>query len=272
MNKRTYSTPSGKISYWINYNNFNQPTLVFLPGLTANHHLFDKQIKFFENKYNLFVWDPPGHGKSIPFKLNFSLRDKAHWLNEILNLEQIEKPILIGQSMGGHLSQMFLHEFPDKAIGFISIDSSSLNRNYYTKLELDLLKWMEPVYRLFPWKLLLITGPIGCAETKYGRKLMREMTQEYSGNHSYYAQLVGHGFKILAQAIEEKSDFNVDCPCLLICGEKDKAGSAKYYNRKWHQKTGIPLKWISGAGHNSNTDQPELINLLIELFTEKLRI
>ena len=29
-------------------------------------------------------------------------------------------------------------------------------------------------------------------------------------------------------------------------------------------KTKIPLKWIEGAGHNSNTDKPEMINSLLE--------
>lgn len=36
------------------------------------------------------------------------------------------------------------------------------------------------------------------------------------------------------------------------------------YNKAWHKKTGIPIEWIKGAGHNSNTDAPETINRLIE--------
>ena len=40
----------------------------------------------------------------------------------------------------------------------------------------------------------------------------------------------------------------------------------KKHNKAWHQKSKIPLKWIEGAGHNSNTDKPELINSLIEEF------
>ena len=38
------------------------------------------------------------------------------------------------------------------------------------------------------------------------------------------------------------------------------------YNREWHRRTKIPLKWIEGAGHNSNTDKPEMINSLLEEF------
>ena len=53
---------------------------------------------------------------------------------------------------------------------------------------------------------------------------------------------------------------------LLICGTQDHAGSCIRYNKAWHQKSKIPLKWIEGAGHNSNTDKPELINSLIKEF------
>jgi pimeloyl-ACP methyl ester carboxylesterase len=57
---------------------------------------------------------------------------------------------------------------------------------------------------------------------------------------------------------------------LLICGEQDRAGSCIRYNKAWHKKTGIPIAWIRGAGHNSNTDQPETVNRLLEQFTAKL--
>ncbi|HOF46451.1 MAG TPA: alpha/beta hydrolase [Bacteroidales bacterium] len=35
---------------------------------------------------------------------------------------------------------------------------------------------------------------------------------------------------------------------------------------KWHKRSGIRLEWIKGAGHNSNTDKPEVVNRLIEEF------
>ena len=52
--------------------------------------------------------------------------------------------------------------------------------------------------------------------------------------------------------------------------EKDKAGSAKSYNKKWHQREGLPIKWIKNAGHNSNADQPDEINSLIEKFISEV--
>jgi pimeloyl-ACP methyl ester carboxylesterase len=35
--------------------------------------------------------------------------------------------------------------------------------------------------------------------------------------------------------------------------------------------TGIPLKWIKDAGHNSNTDAPKIINKLIDDFIDNLK-
>ena len=58
--------------------------------------------------------------------------------------------------------------------------------------------------------------------------------------------------------------YSIECPALLICGKKDKAGSCIRYNRAWHAKTGIPIEWVKDAGHNANTDQPEMVNSLIE--------
>ena len=61
MTERTYATPLGTIHYWVHIMDADITTLVFLPGLTADHRLFDKQIEYFENKYNVLVWDAPAH-------------------------------------------------------------------------------------------------------------------------------------------------------------------------------------------------------------------
>lgn len=271
MIKHTYETTSGTIHYWFNMIDGSKPTLVFLPGLTADHRLFEKQIAYFEHKYNVFVWDAPGHADSWPFRFDFTLMDKAKWLGEILEKEQIEKPIIVGQSMGGYVGQAFAELYSDRLKGFISIDSAPLQRKYVTGMEIWLLKRMEPVYFYYPWKSLLKAGTNGVATSEYGRNLMREIMMGYDGDQKRYSKLSGHGFKILAEAMEKDLPYELKCPALLICGEKDKAGSCIRYNKAWHKNTGIPIEWIKNAGHNSNTDQPELVNDLIEELAEIVR-
>lgn len=265
MIERLYETPCGTIHYWTNEIQSKSGTaLVFLPGLTADHRLFDKQIDYFKDKYRVLVWDAPEHAASWPFDSSFNLSDKTRWLNGIFEQENITTPIIIGQSMGGYVGQMYSQLFPDKLKGFISIDSAPLQREYVTSAEIWLLKRMEPVYRHYPWKALLKTGSNGVATSDYGRKLMHKIMMVYDGNQERYARISGHGFRMLAEAMEADLPYEIKCPALLICGEKDHAGSCIRYNKAWHKKTGIPIEWIKGAGHNSNTDKPDIVNALIE--------
>ena len=269
MKEKILKTPSGAIHYWTNEILLSRKTLVFLPGLTADHHLFDRQTESFENEYNLLTWDAPGHAASRPFRLDFSLMDKAIWLHKILKKEGISFPILVGQSMGGYVSQCFMQKYPGEAVGFISIDSAPLKRSYVTGAEIWLLKRTEPMYRAFPWNTLKRIGADGCAVSRYGRKLMRGFLDSYTKDE--YCKLSGHGMKLLAEAMEADLPYEIDCPVILICGEKDRAGSAKSYNRRWAKRERIPIHWIREAGHNSNTDKPEEVNQIIRDFARSIQ-
>lgn len=268
--EKIYETQSGNIHYWISITNKNSITLAFLPGLTADHRLFDKQIEYFENKYNVLVWDAPAHSASWPFAFDFDLMDEAAWLNGIFEQEEITNPVIIGQSMGGYVGQAYAQLYPDKLKGFVSIDSAPLQRKYVTGIELWLLKRMEPVYYYYPWKALLKSGSNGVAVSEYGRTLMKKMMLVYDGAKKRYAQISGHGFRILADAMEKDLAYEIKCPALLICGEQDHAGSCIRYNKAWHKNTNIPLEWIKDAGHNANTDKPETVNHLIENLIESI--
>lgn len=270
MIEKIFNTPLGDIHYWLSRQSTKERlTLVFLPGLTADHRLFEKQIEYFKDKYDLFVWDAPGHGLSRPFRLDFDLMEKAAMLHDILEKEGIRHFVLVGQSMGGYVSQAFLERYPKEAAGFVSIDSAPLQRCYMSWWEIALMKRTEPVYRVYPWKLLLKQGTEGVAVTEYGRRLMLDMMMTYDGRQREYAALAGHGYQMLANAMEADLPYEPHCPVLLICGEKDAAGSCKSYSRRWQRDTGYPLEWIPNAGHNSNTDRPDIVNRLIEEFIDK---
>ncbi len=271
MEEKSFPTRCGTIRYWVGAGAEQAaPQLIFLPGLTADHRLFETQLAYFEGKFPVLVWDAPGHAASWPFSLTFTLPDKARWLEEILRQEGFDAPVIVGQSMGGYVGQVYAELFPGKLKGFVSIDSAPLQREYVTAAEIWLLKRMEPVYRHYPWKSLLKSGTEGVATSAYGRELMREMMLTYDGDQARYAALAGHGYRILAEAMEAGLPYRIPCPALLLCGEKDRAGSCIRYNRAWHKKTGIPLVWLEGAGHNANTDAPERVNALIADFVQKL--
>jgi len=268
MIEKVFNTNKGIIHYWTSSGSEERPWLIFLPGLSADHRLFEKQLEEFKDDYNLFVWAAPGHGSSRPFELSFSLADKAEWLHNILIHEEIARPVIIGQSMGGYVAQALMEIHPDCLSGFVSIDSAPLNMKYMKKWEIFVLKNTNFIYSAYPWSLLKKHGAIGCSETDYGRHLMYTMMDTYLKKE--YCALVSHGYKILAEAIEANLAYEVSCPTLLICGERDKAGFTKRYNSAWAKQSGLPIQWIPDAGHNSNTDKPELVNSIIREFLSNI--
>ena len=272
MKERIYHTLTGEIHYWMHRteteHNSSDPDfwLIFLPGLTADHRIFDKQIEFFQKNYHCLVWDAPAHGMSRPFVLHFSLDDLAHYLHDILEIEQIEKFILVGQSMGGYIAQTYEQRYGGKTQGIVSIDSAPIQREYYEKWELLSLKHTEGMYKSFPWKLLISMSVTGNAETAYGQECMRNIMLDYEKYE--FCCLAGHGFRILAEKIEQDDEAKITCPVLLLCGENDQAGFVKRYNEMWTKRTEYPLVWIPNAGHISNTDNPEAVNAQIQHFVK----
>lgn len=267
MERKEWHNEHGVVIYWTSEQpDANRKTLVFLPGLSAEHHLFDYQIKYFETSYNCLTWDAPAHAESRPYELTFSLQDVAKLLHEILEKEHISQPIIIGQSYGAYITQMYMELFPNTLSGFVSIDSAPLQLKYYKKWELWVLQYMEPAYRFYPNLIRSVIN--SCSETPQGRENMRNAILVYS--RKGLCKLTGYGFLTIYNAICENLEYRIDCPTLLICGKQDKAGLTKKYNRNWNAKTGFELVWVNHAGHNSNIDQPDFVNKHIDEFLQKL--
>jgi pimeloyl-ACP methyl ester carboxylesterase len=85
-----------------------------------------------------------------------------------------------------------------------------------------------------------------------------------------YCRLAAHGYKMLADAVKAKRAYDIDCPLLVLCGEKDAAASTKRYNRMWEKREGVNLVWVPGAGHNANVDNPAFVNAQIERFLDEI--
>ncbi len=267
-----FNTDEGTVHYWTSRCSSapaqNASWLVLLPGLTADHTLFDAQIDHFAGKCNVFVWDAPAHGLSRPYPLDFSMDDYARILHAILQIEDIQRPVLVGQSLGGYVAQAYMDLFPDCVSGFISLDSAPLKKKYYPKWEIAALRHTKGMYLAIPWSLFLRWGPAGTAQTQHGRANMRAMMEQYDKRS--YCELAGHGYTMLADAIDANRPYDISCPALLLCGEKDQAGDVRPFNRKWTVGENIPLVWVPGAGHNSNVDNPAFVNDQIERFLAKL--
>ena len=98
-----------------------------------------------------------------------------------------------------------------------------------------------------------MAGQVSATQKSYDN--MMQMLSPYDKNE--LCHLMGLGY---AGFLNDNCELKIPCPVLLILGEKDKTGKVVQYNKEWTQKTGYPLKIISGAAHNVNVDKPEEVN------------
>lgn len=262
MEEHNYASDRGAVRYWLTTTASNDPWLVFLPGLTCEHHLFDFQIEHFRGLCNTLVWDAPAHGESRPYAADFTLSEVAELLFAILQREGITNPILVGHSFGAFVAQMLIDLHPGCAGGFACIDSMPLQRKYYSKFDLAFLKHTYWMYRCIPWKQLVSWGAKGTAASPEGRRNVKEAMLSYQPEE--FRRLIAHGFAAIAEAIEQDCTVTIDCPAVLLAGEKDPVGYVRTWAPTWAENIGAEVYTVPQASHNACIDNPAFVNNIIE--------
>ena len=263
MQAKILTTPRGNVCYWVDAVP-GAKALVLLHGLTADHTLFDQQVKALAGRYTLLLWDAPAHGASRPYR-DFTYAHAVEDLLAILDAEGLERVTLVGQSMGGFVAQAFIAEHPQRVEGFVGIDTCPLGEDYYSRSDRWWLRQVEGMALWYPLPLLRWAMTRQCARTPYGRANMRAILQQYGKRE--LCRLMGLGF---GDFLTINRDITIPCPTLLMIGEFDKTGKVRQYCDAWHEKTGFPLLVIANAAHNANADQPERVNQAIQQFVDGL--
>lgn len=164
--------------------------------------------------------------------------------------------------MGGYVAQVFDVLFPGRARGIVSVDSAPLGRDYYKRWELACLPFVTRMFYLYPWETLKKTSAEGNAATPEGRAIMSSILAGYEKDE--YCRLSAHGFAMLADVVRSDEYAEPTAALVLIVGELDRTGFIRKYNELWSARTGLPIRWIEGAAHNANADNPAAVNAVIE--------
>ena len=264
MEHKTIITARGTVHYWISYAKKSDPTLVFSHGVTADHTLFEKQIEFFEGKYNLITWDIPLHGLSRPYS-NFSYRNCAEDLCGILDAEKLDKVVLTGMSLGGYPSQVFAELYPKRTLGLVALDTTPFGLKYYSKSDIWWLKHTAQMAGWYSAKTLKKSMAKSVSRSDYSFDMMTKMLAPL--NKAEIIEQMDIAYRMF---IEENHDIAFSYPLLILVGEYDFTGKVKQYCRAWAKDTGNTIIFIKDAAHFSNGDNPEQVNAEIEKFIESI--
>lgn len=264
MEHRLSSGQSGHVHYW--KEGQGDPCIVFTHGAVMDHGLFQYQIEYFSERYKVIVWDVPMHGRSRPYD-GFTLQKAANELIRILDAEQAEKAHLVGQSMGGYISQIAARDHPERVVSLTAVGSSPMQPSYFSALDIWLLSITPPILRFYPYDRLIKTIAEQIAIEEEPQDYALETLKGYSRKE------ISEIMDIVYRGIREYGQESVlPVPILIVFGEADRTGKVQIYSRQWAEREKRSVEIIPNAGHNANMDNPHEFNRILGEFLRKIEI
>ncbi|MCG7334910.1 alpha/beta hydrolase [Sporosarcina sp. ACRSM] len=120
-------------------------TIIAVHGLTGNHKTFYHYRKLLEGDYTFISYDLRGRGNSSPADENTSLFKHAEELKTFIEMKKIEKPILMGYSMGAYICALVASEV--EVSGLILLDGAGTTEERQRELIIPSLSRLNKSYR-----------------------------------------------------------------------------------------------------------------------------
>lgn len=104
--------------------NTQKPALILIPGLSCDADSWRNVLTAFEKDYAIYLVTFAGFGgRPVPEKLAAQPRqDFEASLLQLIRDEKLNKPVLIGHSIGASLSQWFATQHSDQIRGVVAVD------------------------------------------------------------------------------------------------------------------------------------------------------
>lgn len=236
--------------------------VLFIHAAFVNHNMFQKQIDYFQDKYNILTLDIIGHGKSTKTRKGDSIDRMSAWISEILKAEKIEKIHLIGISLGAVLAQDFANQYPEAVQSLACFGGYDIN-NFDVKMQREngAAQMLMMLKAIFSVKWFAKSNKKISAYTLQAQNDFYEMNIEFPKRSFMYLASLNSMINV-RQAKPRKY------PLLIGCGEFDipMELSAVEMWKKNEPECGVII--FEGAGHCVNMDKPNEFNAAIEKFIE----
>ena len=257
MQHLVFQNLNSEIHYWYRKGSENKWVL-FFHGMGVDHEMFEYQFEAFDSTYNLIAWDARGHGMSkLEQGRKFQFKDMISDCKKLYEIYNIDKAILIGQSMGGNLAQEMAYYCSELVDKLVLIDCSK-NTGKLTIIERCSLKCSKFIFNCYPWKTFIRQSANACGNKDSVKKYVKDCFERIEKG-TFIGIMMD-----LTGCLHEDTEFMFRQPVLLLCGTDDKLGNIKKIAEPWARgDSNCMLHMIDNAGHNSNQDNPEMVNELI---------
>lgn len=237
-----------------------QPWLVLCHGMALDHREFLGVAEALADRWQVVLWDMPGHGVSQPGPADYSVGAMADALAVVLDAAGVEGCVLLGFSFGGVVAQALVRRQPERLRAVI------LHGCFMAYLQpAPLPGWLVTpmvalLFGLRPWRKVQRDFVRRCALTPAGQAAIGDAPARL-GRAGFLAMT-----RALLRANRPDPDFRVAVPVLLIRGEADgyaEAIDAGFDALRLRSPQAHSVV-IAAAGHCAHLDQAAAFRAAVE--------
>ena len=230
------------------------PLVAMSHAALVDHTFFARLLPPLLPRHRILTWDIRGHGASRPLDGRFLIPDAVDDLIALLDALEIERAVMLGQSMGTYVGQELVYRHPDRAAALIVIGGTCITADP-GRLGRAGLKIATPIMWAWPYTSLKKASVEAAAEKSSSRAYLRQRFDEFS-KREYINIMDG-----VDRCVHPDPGYRTPGPTLLLVGEHDKTGDIRKSMAAWAaREPDDEYHVIGGAGHCANLDRPDETN------------
>lgn len=228
--------------------------IVALHGIMGGLSNFDTTLHYFSKRYRVIVPELPLY--ELPL-LSTSVRGLCQWVFRFIEYKKLDKVILLGNSLGGHIALLLSKLYPNKVKALILTGSSGL---YENAMGSGYLKRGD--YEFIRKK---------CEEVFYDPKVAtKQIVDEVFATVNDRAKVV-KSLAIAKSAIRHnmaKDLPKMKIPTCIIWGKNDTVTPPRVAEEFHELLPNSDLFWIDKCGHAAMMEHPNQFNEILDKWLE----
>jgi pimeloyl-ACP methyl ester carboxylesterase len=249
--------------------------IVFIHGLSGAWVNWLENIPHFAESRRVIAMDLPGFGHSPMPRDKISISGYGRIVDELLDELDIDRAIIVGNSMGGFIGAEIALQFATRVEKLVLVSAAGLSIEHQRN---------EPVLRVLERldNVLIYTGGWAAtrSETLTRRPRMRRQMMRLVAHRAealpaplIAEQVRGSGKPGFVSALDALSDYpirdrlgEIECPVLVVWGENDRLVPVRDAHEFGRLIPHAQVEVWPDTGHVAMLERPAAFNALVERF------
>ena len=237
--------------------------VLFLHGIGGAARQFQPQLTHFGQRFRAIAWDAPGYGDSVPLPL-VTMDALAAALAGFIAALGLDRPVIVGHSLGGMIAQRLLAHSPHAARALVLSQTSAAfggkDPAWAEQFVRDRLHPLDAGHAMADLAPGMVANMVGPEADPAGIALAIDCIAHTPDSTYRDTVLAMPGFDNRAALSR------IQVPTLLVAGSLDRNAPPEGMKRMADRIPGARFELLDGVGHLVHLEQPTRFNALLDAF------